>query len=107
VSVTTKPPAPETERDRDLEQRVADLEALIKEARRRARRRRGIYAAIVLVALGAAAWASFDMGGSGGVSVGRSAAGGPAGPAAGEGDRCRSLAVDGRSRGRRSFLARG
>src|SRR5262249_25278978 len=35
------------------------------------------FAAIALGALGAAAWASFDTGGKGGVSVGRSAAGGP------------------------------
>jgi len=77
LTVTTPPRRPETEQDRDLEQRVADLEALIEEARRRARRRRGIYAAVVLAALGAAAWASFDIGGSGGVSLGRPAAGGP------------------------------
>ena len=36
------------EHDRDLEQRVADLEALIEEARRRARRRRRVYAALAL-----------------------------------------------------------
>jgi len=40
VTVTAPPREPETGRDRDLEQRVADLEALIEEARRRARRRR-------------------------------------------------------------------
>ena len=38
MTVTTR--RPEIEQDRDLEQRVADLEALIEEARRRARRRR-------------------------------------------------------------------
>ncbi len=77
MTVTTPPRRPEIEQDRDLAQRVADLEALIEEARRRARRRRTIYAAIVLTALGAAAWASFDGGGSSGVSLGRSASGGP------------------------------
>jgi photosystem II stability/assembly factor-like uncharacterized protein len=82
VPLTVAPRSTDTQDDRDLAQRVADLEALIKEARRRARRRRRIYAAIVLTALGAAAWASFDMGGSGGVSLGRSAAGGPSGSAA-------------------------
>jgi Tol biopolymer transport system component len=52
VTVTTPPRAPETGRDRELEQRVAELEALMKEARRRARRRRqrnlvGVGAAIL------------------------------------------------------------
>jgi photosystem II stability/assembly factor-like uncharacterized protein len=82
MSVTSPPRRPEIEQDRDLEQRVADLEALIEEARRRARRRRSIYAAIVLALLGAATWASFDIGGSGGVSLGRSDASGTAGAAA-------------------------
>ncbi len=77
MTVTTPPSRPETERDGDLARRVAALEALIEEARRRARRRRSIYATIVLVALGAAAWSSFDIGGNGGVSLGRSASGGP------------------------------
>ena len=40
MTVTAPPGKKETEHDRDLEQRVADLEALIEEARRRARRRR-------------------------------------------------------------------
>ena len=75
MTVITPPSRPEAERDGDLVRRVAALEALIEEARRRARRRRSIYAAIVLVALGAAAWASFDIGGNGGVSLGRSASG--------------------------------
>jgi photosystem II stability/assembly factor-like uncharacterized protein len=79
VAVTTPPGKSETEHDRDLAQRVADLEALIEEARRRARRRRRIYAAAVLTALGAAAWVSFDMGGHGGISLGGSAAGGRSG----------------------------
>ena len=72
-----------TEAQDDLEQRVAALEALIEEARRRARRRRSIYGAIVLAALGTAVWASFDVGGNGGASLGRSAsAGSPSSSAA-------------------------
>ncbi len=85
MTITTPHRRPEIEQDRDLERRVADLEALIEEARRRARRRRGIYAAIVLALLGAAAWATFDIGGRGGVSLGRSDAFGSA-SAAGQPD---------------------
>ena len=82
MTVTTPPHGPEIEEDRDLEQRVAELEALIEEARRRARRRRRIYAAIVLTALGAAVWASFDIGGNSGISsFARSPAGSPSGSA--------------------------
>src|SRR5205085_5019492 len=65
LTVTTPPRRPDT--DHDLERRVADLEALIREARKRARRRRSIYAAIVIAALAAGAWFSFDIGGNGGV----------------------------------------
>jgi photosystem II stability/assembly factor-like uncharacterized protein len=75
VRVATPPRRPDLEHDRDLEQRVADLEALIEEARRRARRRRRVYAALVLGVLGAAAWAAFGIGG--GRSSGRPATGGP------------------------------
>ena len=82
MSVTTPPRRAETERDRELEQRVGELEALIEEARRRARRLRSILAAFALAALGAAAWFSFGLGGDGGVSLGRSAAGEPRGSAA-------------------------
>ena len=78
----TRPPRTDVEHDRDLEQRVGELEALIEEARRRARRRRSMYAAIALALLGGAAWASFDIGGNGGVSLGRSDASGSAGAAA-------------------------
>ena len=55
-------------RDRDLERRVADLEALIEEARRRARRRRmrrGA-AALLLVAAGVVAFIGFGGHGGGG-----------------------------------------
>jgi photosystem II stability/assembly factor-like uncharacterized protein len=78
VTVASPPGRPENELDVDLETRVDALEALIEEARRRARRRRGIYAAVGLTALGVAIWASFGIGGSGGISVGRSASDGPA-----------------------------
>ena len=77
MSVAPPPRRPDIEHDRDLEQRVADLEALIEEARRRATRRRRIYAALALSALGIAAWAAFGIGGSGGVSSGPPAAAGP------------------------------
>jgi hypothetical protein len=68
VTVTTPPRGPEIEQDRDLEQRVADLEALIEEARRRARRRRmrrGT-AALLLVAAGVVAFIGFGGHGGGG-----------------------------------------
>jgi Tol biopolymer transport system component len=51
VTVTAPPRAPESGRDRDLERRVAELEALIEEARRRARRRRQRNLVIVLAAM--------------------------------------------------------
>jgi photosystem II stability/assembly factor-like uncharacterized protein len=65
LTVTVPTRSPEIGHDRDLEQRLADLEALFEEARRRARRRRRIYAAVVLAALGGGAWASFDINGGG------------------------------------------
>jgi photosystem II stability/assembly factor-like uncharacterized protein len=52
VTVTTPPSGTKTGNDRDLAQRVADLEALIEEARRRARRRR-IRNAVAVAAAGA------------------------------------------------------
>jgi hypothetical protein len=74
MTVTAPPPRrPEVEHDRDLEQRVADLEALIEEARRRARRRqarRGI-AALLLTGVGAVAF--FGFGGYGGGDPGTAA----------------------------------
>jgi photosystem II stability/assembly factor-like uncharacterized protein len=65
VQVTDPPRSADTHDDRDLAQRVADLEALIEEARRRARRRRRIYAAGVLAAAAAVAAALFGIGGNG------------------------------------------
>ena len=56
MTVTTPPRTSEIEPDRDLEQRVADLEALIEEARQRARRRRRKYGVVaLLLALGGVA----------------------------------------------------
>jgi photosystem II stability/assembly factor-like uncharacterized protein len=70
VSVATPPRRPEIEQDRDLEQRVSDLEALIEEARRRARRRRtrrgGV--ALLLAAAGIGAFIGFGGQGGGGAS---------------------------------------
>ena len=62
---------PEIEHERDLERRVADLEALIEEARRRARRRRtrrGV-AALLVVAGGVVAFIGFGGHGGGGAGT--------------------------------------
>jgi hypothetical protein len=77
VPVTAPPRSTDTHDDRDLAQRVADLEALIEEARRRARRRRRIYGAAVLAATGAVAGALFGIGGHGHGSVGEQVVQGP------------------------------
>lgn len=71
MTVITPPRRPEAEQVRDLEQRVADLEALIEEARRRARRRRRRLGAVALLLLlvGVATFVVF----------GRSASGSPSG----------------------------
>jgi len=83
MPVTAPPRSTETHDDRDLEQRVAELEALIEEARRRARRRRLVYAAAVLAAAAAVAAASFGVGGNGHGSLGGMVAeGAPAAAAA-------------------------
>jgi photosystem II stability/assembly factor-like uncharacterized protein len=83
LSVTAPPRSTDTHDDRDLEQRVADLEALIEEARRRARRRRRLYGAAALAAGAAVAGALFGVGGHGNGSVaGEVAAGAPSGAAA-------------------------
>src|SRR3954451_2953139 len=68
MNVTAPPRRPEVEHDRDLEQRVADLEALIEEARRRARRRqaRGGIAALLLAAVGVVVFIGFGGYGGGG-----------------------------------------
>jgi photosystem II stability/assembly factor-like uncharacterized protein len=70
VPVTVAPRSTDTQDDRDLAQRVADLEALIEEARRRARRRRRLYAAAALAAAGAVGAGLFGVGGNGHGSLG-------------------------------------
>jgi photosystem II stability/assembly factor-like uncharacterized protein len=62
------PPRPDTADERSLEERVAELEALIEEARQHARRRRRRNAALVVVAVLAAGAATFA--GGDGVRVG-------------------------------------
>lgn len=73
MTVTIPPPAPEIEDERTVEERIAELEALIKEARQRARRRRAAYAAVVLVALAGVVAGTGGIGG-GGVDVDASVA---------------------------------
>ena len=63
MSVVT-PPRPADADERSLDERVAELEALIEEARRRARRRRQRSAAVVLL-IGLAALAATYAGGDG------------------------------------------
>jgi photosystem II stability/assembly factor-like uncharacterized protein len=63
VTVTAPPRGPEIEQDRDLERRVAELEALIEEARRRARRRRQRNGAAALLLAGACAAVLIGFGG--------------------------------------------
>jgi photosystem II stability/assembly factor-like uncharacterized protein len=85
VTVATPPRRPEIEQDRDLEQRVTDLEALIEEARRRARRRRARRggAAFLLVAAGVVAFVGFGGHGGGGAGTAATAhARGPQGSTA-------------------------
>lgn len=64
MTVVAPPPPPQTEADeRTLDERVADLEALIEEARQRTRRRRrrnGAVALAALLATGAALYAGGD-----------------------------------------------
>ena len=74
------------ERDRDLAQRVADLEALIEEARRRARRRRirNGTALTVAAAAGVAGLIGFNGGGGGGAGTAALAGGSGAGGQAGK-----------------------
>ena len=62
MTVTAPPRGPETGRDRDLERRVADLEALIEEARRRARRRRQRNLVVVLAAILVGLWLYSHLG---------------------------------------------
>jgi photosystem II stability/assembly factor-like uncharacterized protein len=74
VTVTVPPRSTDTKDDRDLAQRVAELEALIEEARRRARRRRRIYAAGVLAAAATVAAVLFGIGGNGHGTLGATVA---------------------------------
>ena len=69
MKVTVPPRSTDAPDGRDLTQRVADLEALIEEARRRARRRRLVYATVVLAAITAGVAASFGLGGNGSGSL--------------------------------------
>jgi photosystem II stability/assembly factor-like uncharacterized protein len=79
VIVTTPPRGPEIEQDRDLEQRVADLEALIEEARRRARRRRIRNGTAFAVAAAAGVAGLIGFHGGGGGSAGTAALAGASG----------------------------
>jgi photosystem II stability/assembly factor-like uncharacterized protein len=67
LTVAAPPRRAEIELDCDLEQRVAELEALIEEARGRARRRRRRYGAVALLAtlVGVATFVVFDRSASG------------------------------------------
>lgn len=67
------PRDPATDDDRDLAQRVAELEALIEEARRRARRRRVRNVTALVVAAGAVVGGLIGFGGHGGGSAGTAA----------------------------------
>ena len=88
MPVTVPPRSTETQDDRDLAQRVADLEALSEEARRRARRRRLVYAAALLAAGAAVAAPLFGAGGGGHGSLGGTIAEGASmSVAGGPGDR--------------------
>ena len=73
MTVTMPPRGPANEQDRDLERRVAELEALIEEARRRARRRRQRNGAAALLIAGAGAAAFIGFGGRGGGGAGTAA----------------------------------
>ena len=79
MTVTTPPRRSEIEQDRDLEQRVADLEALIEEARRRARRRRIRNGTAFAVAAAAGVAGLIGFHGGGGGSAGTAALAGGSG----------------------------
>ena len=79
MAVTSPPGKTEAEHDRDLAQRVADLEALIEEARRRARRRRIRNGAALAVLAGATVAGLIGFHGGGGSGAGAAALGGEAG----------------------------
>ena len=73
MSVTSPPRGPEIEQERDLEQRVTDLELLIEEARRRARRRRQRTATVFLLAAAVGVALLIGFGGHGGGATGTTA----------------------------------
>jgi photosystem II stability/assembly factor-like uncharacterized protein len=73
VSVASSPPRPADPDERSLDERVAELEALIEEARNHARRRRQRNAAIALLAALAALAATYAGGNGIRVGTGRSA----------------------------------
>ena len=73
LPVTVPPRSTVTQDDRDLAQRVADLEALIEEARQRARRRRQRTAAVVLLTAAIGATLLIGFGGRGGGATGTTA----------------------------------
>lgn len=77
MPVIVPPRSTDTQDDRDLAQRVADLEALIEEARRRARRRRirNGTAFILAAAAGVAGLIGFHGGGNGGTGTAARAGG--------------------------------
>jgi hypothetical protein len=77
LSVTAPPRT--TDNDRELEQRVGDLEALIEEARRRARRRRQRQGVAAVLLAAAAGGAFIGFGGYGGGGAGTAAFADPAG----------------------------
>jgi photosystem II stability/assembly factor-like uncharacterized protein len=92
VTVTTPPRRPETGHDRDLEQRVADLEALIEEARRRARRRRIRNGGAFLLAVAVSVAGLIGFHGGGGGPAGTAVLAGPSGAAGQTGKPAPSLA---------------
>ena len=79
MAVATPPGKTKTEHDRDLAQRVADLEALIEEARRRARRRRMRNGAAFAVAGAAVVAGLIGFHGGGGNGTGTAAPAGDSG----------------------------
>lgn len=76
MAVSTPPGKTETDHDRDLAQRVADLEALIEEARRRARQRRMRNGAALAVVAAAVVAGMIGFRGGGGSGTGTAASAG-------------------------------
>jgi photosystem II stability/assembly factor-like uncharacterized protein len=92
VTVTTPPRRSEIEQDRDLAQRVAALEALIEEARQRARRRRIRNGTALAVAAAAGVGGLIGFHGGGGGSAGTAALSGASGARGQSGRSAPSLA---------------